>query len=85
MSSLSQACGALEDPQNAGCAEAVQWAFEKGLKQHPGTKCDMSSWELGTQRFTRAVFFQCFTGLFAKDGTLSHWVPSAELAPVMQS
>ena len=32
----SAACGALEDPQNAGCAEAVQWAFEKGLKQHPG-------------------------------------------------
>ena len=57
LSPLSQACGALEDPQNAGCAEAVQWAFEKGLKQHPGTMSDMSSWELGTQGFTRAVFF----------------------------
>lgn len=30
------ACGGLEDPRNADCAEQVQWAFEKGLKQHPG-------------------------------------------------
>ena len=32
----AQACGGLEDPRNADCAEGVQWAFEKGLKQHPG-------------------------------------------------
>ena len=32
----AQACGGLEDPRNADCAEGVQWAFEKGLKQHLG-------------------------------------------------
>ena len=82
MSCLSQACGALEDPQNAGCAEAVQWAFEKGLKQHPGTMCDMSSWELGTERFTSAFFFSIFYWLvcegwyFVPLGTISRTGPS---------
>ena len=45
--------------------------------------CLHGNWELNVSLVL--FFFQCFTGLFAKDGTLSHWVPSAELAPVMQS
>ena len=33
---FGQACGGLEDPRNADCAESVLWAYEKGLKLHPG-------------------------------------------------
>ncbi|CAK9079866.1 unnamed protein product [Durusdinium trenchii] len=29
-------CGGLDDPRNADCADAVQWAYEKGIKTHPG-------------------------------------------------
>eukprot|EP00913_Durusdinium_trenchii_P027526 g25816.t1 len=32
----SEGCGGLDDPRNADCADAVQWAYEKGIKTHPG-------------------------------------------------
>ena len=32
----AQGCGGLDDPRNADCADAVQWAYEKGIKTHPG-------------------------------------------------